>query len=79
MGWLVGLVLQFVSGGDALTQGILNMSMKEALQEYVVCRKDFEDHQKEFEEAMNNKEPTQRQLVLERIRLQVLAKCDVRP
>lgn len=58
MGWVIGLVLQLVSGGDALTQGILNMSLKEALQEYVVCRKDFEDHQKEFEAAMTIEEPS---------------------
>ena len=33
MGWFVGLVLQFVTGGDALTEGILNMSLKEPLQQ----------------------------------------------
>ena len=75
--WL--LIIQVVSGGDAFTQGTMSMSLKEALQEYVVCRKDFEDHQKEFEEAMNIEESTQRHLALERMRLKVLAKCDVRP
>ena len=75
--WLV--IIQVVSGGDAFTQATMNMSLKEALQEYVVCRKDFEDHREEFKEAMNIERPTQRQLALERVRLQVLAKCDVRP
>ena len=79
MGWLVGLVLQLVSGGDALIQGILNMSLKEALQEYVVFRKDFEDHQKEFEAAMTIEEPSLRRNALENVRLRVLAKCGVRP
>jgi hypothetical protein len=55
------------------------MSLKEALQEYVICRKDFDDHRKEFEQAMTIEGPTQRQFALERVRLQVLAKCDVRP
>ena len=65
--WL--LIIQVVSGGDAFTQGTMSMSLKEALQEYVVCRKDFEDHQKEFEEAMTIEGPTQRALSLERVRL----------
>ena len=75
--WLV--IIQVVSGGDAFTQATMNMSLKEALQEYVVCRKDFEDHREEFKEAMTIEGPTQRQLALELVRLQVLAKCDVRP
>lgn len=73
--WL--LIIQVVSGGDAFTQGTMSMSLKEALQEYVVCRKDFEDHQKEFEEAMTIEEPTQRQLSVERLRLKVIKRCDV--
>ncbi|MEP6933292.1 MAG: hypothetical protein ABI988_05060 [Nitrospirota bacterium] len=79
MGWVVGLVLQLVSGGDELTQGILNMSLKEALQEYVVCRKDFEDHQNEFDAAMTIEEPSLRRNALENVRLRALAKCGVRP
>ena len=65
--WL--LIIQVVSGGDAFTQGTMSMSLKEALQEYVVCRKDFEDHREEFEEAMTIEGPTQRALSLERVRL----------
>lgn len=79
MVWLVSLIIQVVSGGDAFTQVTMNVSLKEALQEYVVCREGFEGHQKEFEEAITIEGPTQRQLVLERLRLQVLVKCDVRP
>ena len=79
MGWVVGLVLQIVSGGDALTQGILNMSLKEALQQYVICKKEFEEHQWEFEEAMTIEEPTLRRNALENVRVRVLAKCGVRP
>ena len=75
--WLV--IIQVVSGGDAFTQATMNMSLKEALQEYIVCRKDFGDHRKKFEETMDIEEPSQLQLALERVRLQVLAKCDVRP
>ena len=78
MAWWL-LIIQVVSGGDAFTQATMNMSLKEAIQEYVVCRNEFEDHRKEFEEAMTIEGPTQRQLAMERVRLQVLAKCDVRP
>jgi hypothetical protein len=79
MVWWLSLIIQVVSGGDAFTQGTMSMSLKEALQEYVICRKDFDDHRKEFEQAMTIEGPTQRQFALERVRLQVLAKCDVRP
>ncbi|MGH9429607.1 MAG: hypothetical protein ACRD2L_25255 [Terriglobia bacterium] len=75
--WL--LIIQVISGGDSLTQATMNMSLKEVLQEYVVCRKEFEEHQREFEEATTIEGPTQRQLSLERLRLKVLAKCGVRP
>ncbi len=79
MVWWVSLIIQVVSGGDVFTQTTMNMSLKEVLQEFVICRKEFEEHQQEFEEATTIEGPTQRQLVLERVRLQVLAKCDVRP
>lgn len=79
MVWWLSLIIQVVSGGDAFTQGTMSMSLKEALQEFVVCRKDFEDHQREFEEAMNIEGLTLRQPALEGRRLKVLAKCDVRP
>ena len=75
--WLV--IIQVVSGGDAFTQATMNMSLKETLQEYVVCRKEFEEHQREFEEATTIEKPTQRRIALERVRLKVLAQCDVRP
>jgi len=78
MAWWI-LILQVVSGGDALTQATLTMSLKETLQEYVVCRKDFAKHQEQFEAAMRIESPTLRRNVLEGLRLQVLAKCDVRP
>ena len=68
MAWWL-LIIQVVSGGDAFTQATMNMSLKEALQEYAVCRKDFEVHREEFEQAMNIEGPTQRQLALERVRL----------
>lgn len=79
MEWLVGLVLQLISGGDAFTQATMNMSLKEVLQEYVVCRKDFEEHQREFEEAMTIEEPDLRRNALETVRVRVLAKCGITP
>lgn len=79
MVWWVSLIIQMVSGGDAFTQATMNMSLKEALQEYVVCRKYFEDHENEFEEAMTIEEPPQRQLTLLHLRLKVLGECGVRP
>jgi len=76
---LLVLIIQVISDGDSLTQATMNMSLKEVLQEYVVCRKEFEEHQREFEEATTIEKPTQRLLSLERLRLKVLAKCGVRP
>jgi hypothetical protein len=78
MAWWI-LILQVVSGGNSLTQATLNMPLKEALQEYVVCRKDFNEHQNEFEDAMNIGDLTLRRHALESLRVQVLAKCGVRP
>ena len=79
MVWWVSLIIQVISGGDAFTQRTMNMSLNGALQKYGVCRKEFEEHQREFEEATTIEKPTQRRIALERVRLKVLAQCDMRP
>lgn len=78
MEWWI-LILQVVSGGDALTQTTLSMSLKEALEEHVVCTKGFAEHRKGFEEPVNIGDLTLRWHALETVRLQVLAKCGVQP
>ncbi|MDP3090222.1 MAG: hypothetical protein Q8N04_06055 [Nitrospira sp.] len=78
MAWWI-LILQVVSGGDALTQATLNMSLKEALQEYVVCRKEYAEYKPEFDKALERENLFQQDDELEAIRLRVLAKCRVKP
>jgi hypothetical protein len=79
MEWFLSLILQLVSTGDDLSQATMNKPLTAVIQEQVICRKYFEHHDEEFQEAMSIEGATQRQLALERLRLQVLAKCGVRP
>ncbi|THI84704.1 MAG: hypothetical protein CAF41_010555 [Nitrospira sp. CG24A] len=79
MEWVLSLIIQLVSTGDDLSQATMNKPLKAVIQEHVVCRTYFEHHDEEFQEAMKIEGATQRQLALERLRLQALAKCGVRP
>jgi len=78
MVWWI-LIIQVVSGGNSLTQATLNISLKEALQEYVVCRKEYAEYQPEFDKALEIENPFRQYDELAAIRLRVLAKCRVRP
>lgn len=77
MEWILSLILQLVSAVDVLSQATINKSLTAVIQEYVVCRKYFEDHEEEFQEAMRIENPMRRCSALESLRVQVLAKCGV--
>lgn len=79
MEWVLSLIIQLVSTGDDLSQAMMNKPLKAVIQEQVVCRKYFEHHEEEFQEAMRIENPTLRTYALESLRVQVLAKCGVRP
>lgn len=79
MEWILSLTLQLVSAADDLSQAIMNKPLTAVIQEHVVCRKYFEDHEEEFQEAMRIENPTLQMRALESLRAQVLAKCGVRP
>lgn len=72
-------VLQLVSMSDDFSQATMNKPLKAVIQEHVVCRKYFEHHEEEFQEAMRIENPTLPRHALEFLRVQVLAKCGVRP
>lgn len=78
MEWVLSLFLQLVSTGDDLSQAIMDKPLKAVIQEQVVCRKYFEHHEEEFQEAMQIENPARRRHALESLRVQVLAKCGVR-
>jgi hypothetical protein len=79
MEWVLSLILQLVSTGDDLSQATMNRPLKAVIQEQVVCRKYFEHHDEKFQEAMRIENITLRRHALESLRVQVLAKCGVRP
>lgn len=79
MEWVLSLIIQLVSTGDDLSQATMGQPLKVVIQEYVVCRKYFDHHEEEFQEAMRIENPTRRRHALESLRVQVLAKCGVRP
>ena len=79
MEWLLSLVLQLVSMSDDFSQATMNKPLKAVIQEHVVCRKYFEHHEEEFQEAMRIEPAMLRAQALESLRVQVLAKCGVRP
>lgn len=78
MAWWI-LILQVVSRGDSLTQATLNMSLIEALQEYVACRKEFAEYRSEFDKAVEIENLFQQLDELEAKHLRALAKCRVKP
>jgi hypothetical protein len=79
MEWVLSLILQLVGTADDLSQAAMDKPLKAVIQEQVVCRKYFEHHEEEFQEAMRIENPTLRGHALESLRVQVLAKCGVRP
>lgn len=78
MEWLLSLVLQLVSMSDGFSQATMNKPLKAVIQEHVVCRTYFEQHEEEFQEAMCIENPAVRRHALEFLRVLVLAKCGVR-
>lgn len=79
MEWLLSLMLQLFNIGDDLSQAAMNKPLKAVIQEHVVCRKYFERHEEQFQEAMRIENLTRRSHALESLRVQVLAECGVRP
>ena len=79
MEWVLSLILQLVSTADDLSQATMNKPLKAVIQEHVVCRTYFEHHEEEFQETMRIENPTRRRHALESLRVQILAKCGVRP
>lgn len=79
MEWVLSLILQLVSTADDLSQATMNKPLTAVIQEQVICRKYFEHHEEEFQEAMQIENLTLRRNALESLRVQVLAKCGVRP
>lgn len=79
MEWVLSLILQLVSAVDDLSQATINKSLTAVIQEHVVCRKHFEDHEGEFQEAMRIEDPMRRTHAPRSLRAQVLEKCGVRP
>ena len=79
MEWVLSLILQLVNAADDLSQATMNRPLTAVIQEHVVCRKYFEHHEEEFQEALRIENPTRRRHALESLRGQVLAKCGVRP
>ena len=64
---------------DDFSQATMNEPLKAVIQEHVVCRKYVEHHEEEFQEAMRIENPTLRSHALESLRVQVLARCVIRP
>ena len=79
MEWILSLIIQLVSTGDDLSQATMNKPLKAVIQEHLVCRTYFEHHEGEFQAVMLIEDPTLRRHALESLRVQVLAKCGVRP
>jgi len=79
MEWVLSLILQFVSAADGLSLATMNKPLTAVIQEHVVCRKYFEDHEEEFQEVMRIADPMRRMHALGSLRVQVLAKCGVQP
>lgn len=79
MEWVLSLILQLVGTADDLSQATMNRPLTAVIQEHVVCRKYFEHHEEEFQEVMRIENPTRRRYALESLRVQVRAKCGVRP
>ena len=76
---MLSLILQIVTAADALSQATMNKPLTAAIQEHVVCRKYFEQHEEEFQSAIRIEDPMRQRQSLESLRAQVLAKCGVRP
>jgi len=57
MEWVLSLILQLVSTADDLSQVTMNKPLTAVIQELVVCRKYFEHHEEEFQEAMRIENP----------------------
>ena len=79
MEWFLSLLLQLVSAADDLSQATMNKPLTAVIQEQVVCRKYFEHHEEEFHDVLRIENPTRQRHALESLRVQVLAKCGVRP
>ncbi|MDK2744404.1 MAG: hypothetical protein NDI90_16000 [Nitrospira sp. BO4] len=68
-----------MEGGDVTTEAIFNLSLKQTLQEYVVCREEFAARAEDFQRAEQLTDAALRAFAVNQLRLTALQDCRVRP